>query len=266
MEILSNELATVVKGYKRRSWIMHEPFLLNNVSNCYWFLTKIDRQCFACGNLKETLNHMHQCKSNWQVVAKALQDFCKHLSQYHTPAPMANMITTCLKDWFNRKQPAMTLLPTNNNSQCNPAPTHQQSLPQPMHYRMRPFPPRLHCQDMEMSHCTLLLWTMTRHPFQPSSLGPQDSWPSVDYIPNNLAMPKRWTLWQRLQWTMSNSTTNYKTISEANLRIVKGTSIRNRLQHPTCATDRGSKQWTKCYLDAYLATAEVYLEQNVDPG
>jgi hypothetical protein len=24
--------------------------------------------------------------------------------------------------------------------------------------------------------------------------------------------------------------------------------------------------WTKCHLDAYLATAEVYLEQNVDPG
>jgi hypothetical protein len=25
-------------------------------------------------------------------------------------------------------------------------------------------------------------------------------------------------------------------------------------------------KWTKCHLDAYLATAEVYLEQNVDPG
>jgi hypothetical protein len=24
--------------------------------------------------------------------------------------------------------------------------------------------------------------------------------------------------------------------------------------------------WTKAYLDAYLATAEVILEQNVDPG
>jgi hypothetical protein len=25
-------------------------------------------------------------------------------------------------------------------------------------------------------------------------------------------------------------------------------------------------KWTKHHLDAYLATAEVYLEQNVDPG
>jgi hypothetical protein len=25
-------------------------------------------------------------------------------------------------------------------------------------------------------------------------------------------------------------------------------------------------KWTKCHLDAYLATAEVYLDQNVDPG
>ncbi len=37
-EILPNELATMVKGYKIRSWIMHEPFLLDNVSDCYWFL------------------------------------------------------------------------------------------------------------------------------------------------------------------------------------------------------------------------------------
>jgi hypothetical protein len=25
-------------------------------------------------------------------------------------------------------------------------------------------------------------------------------------------------------------------------------------------------KWTKCHLDVYLATAEVYLEQNVNPG
>jgi hypothetical protein len=33
MEILPNELATTVKGNKRRSQIMREPFLLNNVDN-----------------------------------------------------------------------------------------------------------------------------------------------------------------------------------------------------------------------------------------
>ncbi len=35
MEILPNELATMVKGYNRRSRIKCEPFLLNNVGNCY---------------------------------------------------------------------------------------------------------------------------------------------------------------------------------------------------------------------------------------
>jgi hypothetical protein len=28
---------------------------------------KIDRRCFACGNLKETVNHMLQCKSDQRV-------------------------------------------------------------------------------------------------------------------------------------------------------------------------------------------------------
>jgi hypothetical protein len=66
---------------------------------------KIDRQCFACGNLKETVNHMLQCKSDQRMAAraKALQEFRKHLSRYHTPAPMANMIITSLKDWYNKK-------------------------------------------------------------------------------------------------------------------------------------------------------------------
>jgi hypothetical protein len=43
---------------------------------------KINRRCFACGNLKETVNHMLQCKSDRRVAArtKALQEFHKHLS------------------------------------------------------------------------------------------------------------------------------------------------------------------------------------------
>jgi hypothetical protein len=202
---------------------------------------KIDHWCFACGNLKETVNHMLQCKSNQWVAAKAkaLQDFCKHLSQYHTPAPMADHhMPRRLVQWKATHNNPPSYQPW--RSLCNPAPTHQQSLPQTMHYQMGPFPLRSHRQDMETSHCTLLLWTTTGHPFQPSTLGLQDSQPSVDYIRSNLAMPKWRSLWQRLWWTMHNSTTNYKTISEANLWTVEGTSIQNRLQHPTCATDQGS--------------------------
>jgi hypothetical protein len=78
---------------------------------------KINRRCFTCGNLKETVNHMLQCKSDQCVAArtKALQEFCKHLSRYHTPAPMANMIITSLEDWYNKKRPTITLLPTDDD-------------------------------------------------------------------------------------------------------------------------------------------------------
>jgi hypothetical protein len=47
---------------------------------------------------------MLQCKSDQRVAArtKALQEFRKHLSRYHTPALMANMIITSLEDWYNK--------------------------------------------------------------------------------------------------------------------------------------------------------------------
>jgi hypothetical protein len=66
---------------------------------------KIDCRCFSCGNLKETVNHMLQCKSDQRVAArtKALQEFRKPILRYHTPAPMANMIIISLEDWYNKK-------------------------------------------------------------------------------------------------------------------------------------------------------------------
>jgi hypothetical protein len=78
---------------------------------------KINRRCFVFGDLKENVTHMLQCKSDRRTAArtKALQDFCKHRSRYHTPAPMASMIINCLNQWYKGKRPAINLLPTDDD-------------------------------------------------------------------------------------------------------------------------------------------------------
>jgi hypothetical protein len=57
---------------------------------------KIDQWCFACGHLKENVQHMLLCPSGCRQAArsKAINKFCTHLSWYHTPAWRSNIILT----------------------------------------------------------------------------------------------------------------------------------------------------------------------------
>jgi hypothetical protein len=84
----------------------------------YWdqISNKIDRQCFACGHLKENVWDMLLCPSVHQQAAhsKAINEFCTQLSWYHTPAPMSSIIIDCLQQWLSGTQPTIVLLPTND--------------------------------------------------------------------------------------------------------------------------------------------------------
>jgi hypothetical protein len=132
--------------------------------------------------------------------------------------------------------------PTNGRwwPQCNLAPTHQRSLPWPMHNRMGPLPPWMHCQDLEMSNRPLLLRTKTGSPFQPNTLGPQNNWPSMDNLSHHLALQKWRTVWEKLRRTMNYRITHYMRISTMHLPPVKGSSFRRRFQHsPRTTNQRG---------------------------
>ncbi len=67
----------------------------------------IDRRCFACRAWQETIDHVLRCSSDHRVEAqeKAKITFLDHLTYYHTPAPMAQVIMAALDWWFQDLQP-----------------------------------------------------------------------------------------------------------------------------------------------------------------
>ena len=75
----------------------------------------IDRRCFECGAWQEMIDHVLQCPAECQAEAcdKAKIIFLKHLTQYHTPALMANVIMSAIDRWLSGLQPALVpQLPT----------------------------------------------------------------------------------------------------------------------------------------------------------
>jgi hypothetical protein len=88
----------------------------------------------------------------------------------------------------------------------------------------------------------------------------------VDHGLNHLAMPQWRTIRKRLWRTVIYS---LQTTRDRVRAIYERTKDSN---NPKLTTTLHSQpitevlKWTKCHLDAYLATAEVYLEQSVDPG
>jgi hypothetical protein len=74
---------------------------------------------------------------------------------------------------------------------------------------------------------------------------------------HHLAMPQWWTIWKLRTITHDRVRAIYEAAKDPD--TPKLTTTLN-LQPITEVL-----KWTKCHLDAYLATAEVYLEQNVDP-
>jgi hypothetical protein len=55
-------------------------------------------------------------------------------------------------------------------------------------------------------------------------------------------------------------------IGTMHLSPVKGSSSEEDSNTLHAQPIKEVMKWMKCHLDAYLATAEVYLEQNIDPS
>jgi hypothetical protein len=69
----------------------------------------IDRWCFACGAWQEDIDHVLCCPSDQWTAAweKAKTKFLDHLTKYHTPTPMAQVITAALNRWLRNLSPAL---------------------------------------------------------------------------------------------------------------------------------------------------------------
>jgi hypothetical protein len=91
---------------------------------------------------------------------------------------------------------------------CQPPLTHQWSIQGPKYHWMGPLPLRPNHFSVVMSNCLLLPRETTRTLLQPSNVGKENHWPSVDHVSNHLAMLQWRTIWKRLWRTMIYSPPN----------------------------------------------------------
>jgi hypothetical protein len=230
---------------------------------------KVDRRCFACGNLKENIDHVLRCPSDRRAAArlKAINELRKHLSDYYTPAPMSAIIIDSVSLWLEGRRPTVPLLdvsPNNVNSELhlliNDAYTHQCSIGWShfLHGRIS------------------LHWKLAIRKYY------SERQPGLFYNPNlwsRKTIDQLWkfylTIWHGRNGELYGK--DYDEQREIALRTTREEAQRVYADTKDRVSDRDSHflhshpaeaflNWTKSHLDAYLATAEVILEQNVEPG
>jgi hypothetical protein len=230
----------------------------------------INRRCFKCGAWKEDIDHVLQCPSNLRDAAqtKAKTQFLNHLAKHHTPAPMATVIMSALDQWFSSLPPDLVpCLPTGpTEPNCmlhrliNKAFVHQNYIGWGHFLRGR--------LTLQWKSC-IAEYYKVRQPgdsFNPS-LWMQKT---IDAI---------WQIFLTI-WYTRNGKLHGKDYEEQ--RAIALETSRNEVsriyeEEKLYVNDAKSRllhgqpleqilMWTKSHLDAYLATAEVILEQNIDPG
>ncbi len=230
----------------------------------------IDWQCLAGRNLKEDIDHILQCPSSQQSDSqdKAQHQFKMHLSQYYTPAPMAEVILQALDHWFSNLQPNFVpRLPTGPDEPN-------------WHLHQLINEAFVHQNNIEWGHflwgCLLLHWKLWiaeyyRHHQQGDTYNPH-LWmtKTVDAVWNLFLTI--WTTWNGElygrdydeQWAIVLAMTQ----SEVTKIYEKSKHYANGAEHAILHAKPLEEilRWTKAHLDAYLATAEVILEQKIDPG
>jgi hypothetical protein len=94
----------------------------------------------------------------------------------------------------------------------------------------------------------------------------KDSRCNMGLLPHNMDCMKWWSVQQGLWQTASNCTRSNSSQSRGALQRIKALCQWCRERCFTCQATQADLNLTKVHLDVYLATAEVILEQNVDPG
>jgi hypothetical protein len=230
---------------------------------------KVDRRCFACGNLKESIDHVLRCSSDRRAAArlKAINGLRKHFSDYHTPAPMSAMIIASVTLWFEGRHPTVPLLDVSpNNVNCelhqliNDAYNHQCRIGWGHFLRGR----------------ISLHWKIAIRKYY------SERQPGLFYNPNlwsRKTIDQMWKVFLTI-WHCRNGELygkDYDEQREIALRTTREEAQRVYAETKDRVSDRESQflhrhpaeaflNWTKAHLDTYLATAQVILEQNIEPG
>jgi hypothetical protein len=224
-----------------------------------------DGRCFACGLLWEDTNHVLFCTCEARVTARAdaFRAFRLHLTQQHTPDIMANLLCNSMQCWLSRVR--------------IPSPNWQE-----------PLEPIQRLLSVAFEAQTKIGWDQLLRGRIALAWKPVIALYYVERQPGERYTPDRWmrttidalwtfglTLWRRrckeLHGEKSEISLEAKR-EEAAIRAMAAykdtigqvTESDSLILHRERVTDM--LNWTKQHLDAYLATAEVACEWNVEPG
>ena len=229
----------------------------------------IDSRCQSCGRLWEDLNHVLRCTSDERTETReeGLQAFQQHLSSYDTPAPMAELLLSNVQRWFRGQRPLPPTLPPDYT---DPDSKELHNLLVCAYERQT----RIGWTHFLRGRLTKAWQPVLKYYYRMK--GGIDTTPAlwshktIDFL---------WELFINI-WYCRNGELhghNYKE-SRAKALAMNRTTARevyeategNVTEHEARLLHRNPVDdiltWTKAHLDAYLATAEVILEQNVDPG
>ena len=230
----------------------------------------VDRRCFARGCLKEDVDHVLRCPSDRRSDSrsKARHQLLSRLTKRCAPAPAAEVIVQALDRWFSSLQPSLApSLPAGPGEPnqhlrqlANEAFVHQNNVGWghflrgrlSLHWKLR-VAERYECRQPGDTRNPSLWVTKT-----------------VDAV---------WDLFL-VTWTARNGELRGKSCEEQRAIALKATQsevsrIREEARRRATGAERAVLSarpleeilsWTKAHLDACLATAEVTLEQSVDPG
>jgi hypothetical protein len=239
--------------------------LLLTAKRLQLFDNRNDGRCFACGLLWEDTNHVLRCccEARTQARTAAFQQFREHLQRQHTPDIFANLLCDSMTNWISRRRIA--------------PPTWTAPF-EPIH---RLLTRAFHAQtkigwDQFFRGRIALAWQKVIEVYykerRPGSQFTPSQWlrTTIDAI---------WkfslTLWRHRNKELHGD--NGETSREARRKValeqakaVYTDTIGNVTPQAALLLHRHRlttmTNWTKQHLDAYLATAQMACEWNVEPG
>jgi hypothetical protein len=226
---------------------------------------KTDGRCFACNLLWEDTNHVLCCCSDPRCNARtqAMTTFKQHLIKQHTPDVMMTLLCNSMDSWLNRTRVA--------------PPTWEPPL-ELIHTNLcRAFESQRHIGwDQFLRGRITLDW---RHAI---AMYYNDHCPGPSFTSDQWLRTTIKALWtfSLTLWHARNLEFHGDNGSISQERIHKATALQatavyedtiGNVSQPDSAILHQSNiatilNWTKQHLDAYLATAEVICEWNVEPG
>jgi hypothetical protein len=229
------------------------------------FDNKTDGCCFECGQLWEDTNHVLRCPGDARSQARdaAFNTFRQHLKAQHTPDILANLLCDSMHSWVHRTRITPPTWPT-------PTEPIMDSITTAFNSQRR-----IGWDQFFRGRISRAWKDAIRHYYHDRK--PGDSFTPDHWMRTTIAGIWKFamTLWRQRCATYHGEKSALTLEKRRKAAATDATTIYNETIGNVCPSDgiilhrakiNEILNWTKQHLDAYLATAEVICEWNIEPG